>query len=88
MSGPRNSDSVIGSKTPLENKFVNLENKNSDELQQKPIKIDINSPTYTESLIQDSTTVASVNTNIVGKKEKLLKQQIILKQETSERGIG
>ena len=84
MSGPRNSDSVIGSKTPLENKFVNLENKNSDELQQKPIKIDINSPTYTESLIQDSTTVASVNTNIVGKKEKNKKEDLINNNKTNE----
>ena len=62
MSGPKNSNSVIGSKIPLENKFVNLENKNNDKLKQKSKKIGINSPTYMESLIKDSTTVTSFNT--------------------------
>ena len=85
LSGPRNSDSVIGSKTPI-NKS-NLENKLSDELKQNPIKIqDINSPTYTESLIRDSTTVtaSSVNTNIKGAKENNKKEELINSNNTIE----
>ena len=65
LSGPRNSDSVIGSKKPLENKTIKIENKNSDDLKKTPKNIDIKSPTYTESLIKDSKNISNKEGNLI-----------------------
>ena len=92
MSCPRNSDSVIGSKTPVDNKTAKFENKNSDDLNKIPKNIDINSPTYTESLIKDSTTISSVSNfignQIINKKEDLINNNIIIDDEKKNININ